>query len=216
MPDLMPCQTPDEVPWLEVDPGTGQSARGQESSVQVLMDSTGLAAGEHTATLCVSSDDPATPYVPVVVTMTVTDQVCASTVSGVHPGPVTISDGLTCLAAGVQVAGPVTVRGGSLYADAVTIEGPLSGNGARGVEVSDSVIAGPLTLRAGTGVVTVESNTIGGATTVDRNSTGVVPILLADNTIDGPLSCSRNTPPPTNEERPNTVHGERSGQCKDL
>ncbi|WP_109472288.1 S8 family serine peptidase [Ornithinimicrobium cavernae] len=216
MPDLMPCQTPDEVAWLDVEPASGQTARGQESGVRVLMDSTGLAAGDYTATLCVSSDDPATPYVPVVVTMTVTGQACDTTVSGVHTGPVTVSSGLTCLAAGAEVAGPVTVRGGSLYADDVTIEGPLSGSGARGVEVTDAVIEGPLTLRDGTGVVTVDGNTIAGATTLDRNTTGEVPVLLADNAIDGALTCRANTPPPTDDGRPNAVEGRRSGQCADL
>ncbi|WP_114905871.1 S8 family serine peptidase [Ornithinimicrobium murale] len=216
IPDLMPCQTPGEVAWLDVDPASGQTARGQESGVRVLLDSTGLAAGDYTANLCVSSDDPATPYVPVVVTMTVTGQSCDTTIEGVHNGPVTVSSGLTCLAAGAQVAGPVTARGGSLYADDVTIEGPLSGNGAGGVQVTDSVVNGPLTLRGGTGVVTVDGNTIGGATTLDRNSTGEVPILLADNTIDGALTCRGNTPPPTNDDRPNAVEGRQSGQCADL
>ncbi|MCK0114180.1 S8 family serine peptidase [Ornithinimicrobium sp. F0845] len=216
MPDLMGCQTPEEVPWLDVDPASGQTARGQESGVRVLMDSTGLAAGDYTANLCVSSDDPATPYVPVLVTMTVTGQTCATTITGTHSGPVTATGGLTCLAAGATVQGPVTVRGGSLFADDVTVSGPVSGNRAQGVEVTDSVINGPLTLRSGTGVVTVDGNTVNGPVTLDRNSTGEVPILIADNTIGGPLTCNRNTPPPTDDGRPNTVEGPRSGQCSDL
>ena len=216
MPDLRGCQTPDEVPWLDVDPASGQTARGQESGVQVLLDSTGLAAGDYTANLCVSSDDPATPYVPVLVTMTVTDQTCATTITGTHSGPVTVTSGLTCLAAGATVAGPVTVRGGSLYADDATVSGPLSGNRAGGVEVTDSVVNGPLTLRSGTAVVTVDGTTVNGPATLDRNSTGEVPIVFADNTIDGPLTCNRNAPPPTNDGRPNTVKGPRSGQCSDL
>ena len=216
MPDLMGCQTPDEVEWLDVDPAAGQTARGEESAVRVLMDSTGLAAGDYTANLCVSSDDPATPYVPVLVTMTVTDQTCDTTVSGAHSGPVTVTSGLTCLAEGAEVAGPVTVRGGSLFADDVTVEGPLSGNGATGVEVTDSVIDGALTLRGGSGLVTVDGNSIDAPATVDGNSAGDMPIIIADNVIDGALSCSRNTPPPTNDSRPNAVDGTRSGQCSDL
>ncbi|HLS44830.1 MAG TPA: hypothetical protein VK045_05305, partial [Ornithinicoccus sp.] len=164
----------------------------------------------------VSSDDPATPYVPVLVTMTVTDQTCDTTVSGAHSGPVTVTSGLTCLAEGAEVAGPVTVRGGSLFADDVTVEGPLSGNGATGVEVTDSVIDGALTLRGGSGLVTVDGNSIDAPATVDGNSAGDMPIIIADNVIDGALSCSRNTPPPTNDSRPNAVDGTRSGQCSDL
>ncbi|USQ81179.1 S8 family serine peptidase [Ornithinimicrobium faecis] len=216
MPDMMSCQTPDEVSWLDVDPASGQTARGEESGVRVLLDSTGLAAGDHVANLCVSTDDPATPYVPVVVTMTVTGQVCDTTVSGVHDGPVTASSGLTCLAAGAEVAGPVTVRGGSLFADDVTIEGPLSGNRAKGVEITDSSVNGALTLMAVTDRISVDGNQVSGPTTLQRNSTGDVPILLADNAIDGPLTCRSNTPPPTNDGRPNEVQGTRSGQCSEL
>lgn len=216
IPDLMPCQTPDEVAWLDVDPAAGETARGEEAAVRVLLDSAGLPAGEHTATLCVSSDDPATPYVPVQVTLTVTDQVCDTTVTGVHDGPLTVRSGLTCLAAGSEVGGAVTVRGGGLFADDVTIDGPLSGNRAQGVEITDSTVGGALTLMAGTERITVDGNQVSGPTTLQRNTTGEVPILVADNVIDGPLTCRSNTPPPTNDGRLNEVQGPRSGQCSDL
>ena len=216
MPDLRSCQTPDEVAWLEVEPGSGQTARGEESTARVLMDSTGLAGGEYSANLCVSTDDPATPYLPVVVTMTVTDQVCSTTVSGVHPGAVNVTSGLTCLAAGAQVEGPVTVRGGSLYADDVAIDGLVSGNRAASLEISDSTIDGALTVVASSGTITVDGNQVGGPATLQRNVTGEVPIMVADNVIDGPLTCRNNTPPPVNDDRPNEVVGVRSGQCADL
>lgn len=216
IPDLMSCQTPDEVPWLDVDPASGQTARGEESGVRVLLDSTGLDAGDYTANLCVSSDDPATPYVPVRVTLTVSDQVCDTTVSGTHNGPLTVRSGLTCLAAGAEVAGPVTVRGGGLFADDVTINGPLSGNGAQGLQITDSTVNGALTLRAGTERISVDGNQVIGPVTLHKNTTGEVPILVAENVIDGSLTCRSNTPPPTNDGRPNEVSGVRSGQCSDL
>lgn len=184
--------------------------------MRVLLDSTGLAAGDYTANLCVSSNDPATPYVPVPVTMTVTDQVCDTTVTGSHDGPVTAGSGLTCLAAGAEVAGAVTVRGGSLYADDVTIDGPVSGNRAQGVQLTDSTVNGALTLLAGTQRITVDGNRVSGPVTLQRNTTGEAPILVADNVIEGPLTCRSNTPPPTNDDRPNVVSGTRSGQCADL
>jgi hypothetical protein len=39
------------------------------------------------------------------------------------------------------------------------------------------------------------------------------PTVIEGNKITGPLSCSGNTPPPTDGGYPNTVTGARSGQC---
>jgi hypothetical protein len=36
------------------------------------------------------------------------------------------------------------------------------------------------------------------------------------NLVVGMLACSGNTPPPTNDGRPNTVIGIRTGQCATL
>lgn len=73
LPDLTACQTPEEVPWLEVSPASGQTLRGSVSETAVQIDTTGLELGDYAATLCVSSNDPATPYVPIQVALTVTE-----------------------------------------------------------------------------------------------------------------------------------------------
>ena len=51
---------------------------------------------------------------------------------------------------------------------------------------------------------------------MDRNVTGPTPIVIAANTIIGPLRCAGNEPPPVNNAQPNDVTGPKSGQCRDL
>lgn len=62
------CELPD---WLAVSPAAGTLTGGDESVVDVRIDTAGLDTGEHTAHLCFSSNDPRTPMttVPVVVTV---------------------------------------------------------------------------------------------------------------------------------------------------
>jgi len=217
MPDLQPCLTPAEVPWLSAEPASGEAARGETDEVTLYLDSKGMEPGDHTVTLCVSSDDPSTPYVPVPVTLTVTDATCDTTVTDRHAGPLTVSGGLACLAAGSQVDGPVTVSGGGgLFADDATVGGAVTARRAGSVEVTDSQLGGPVTARQVTAGLVLDGNVIGGSVTLQDNATGERAILLAENTIDGVLTCRQNTPPPTNDGRPNTVTGVRTGQCADL
>ena len=217
MPDLLPCSTPDEVPWLEVEPAAGALGRGESGEVTISMDSTGLTAGQHTVQLCVSSDDPATPYVPVTVTLTVTDATCDTVVTGVRPTPLTVTSGLACLAPGSRVEGAVTVRSGAgLWARDAYVGGPLSTSGATSVEVESTDVVGPLTVRSTTGPVRLDGNRVHAPVTVDGNRTGEAAPVVAANDITGPLSCRNNTPPPTDEDRPNRVQGPVSGQCRDM
>jgi hypothetical protein len=51
------CNNPTNIPWLRVAPETGSTAAGQTSAATVSVDTTGLAAGVHTAVLCVDSND---------------------------------------------------------------------------------------------------------------------------------------------------------------
>jgi hypothetical protein len=84
------------------------------------------------------------------------------------------------------------------------------------VELSTSVLEGPVFLRNGTTEVTLTGNQITGAVSLMGNQTGSTPIVVAGNTIDGPLSCTGNEPPPVNNGQPNTVLGPATGQCADL
>src|SRR5690606_5302524 len=107
--------TADECPsagpgaaWLSVSPGSGSTVPGGSDEVTVTVDSSGLAPGGHEGLLCVVSNDPVSPVVEVPVSLSVTEAsepepvVCDETVTGVHVGALTVSEGVTCLAAGAQ------------------------------------------------------------------------------------------------------------------
>ncbi|HEY8472186.1 MAG TPA: hypothetical protein VIL37_06060, partial [Natronosporangium sp.] len=71
--------------------------------------------------------------------------VCDETISGVHAGPLTVSEGVTCLAAGAQVLGEVNVQAGAgLVGTAAVIQGPVSALGAATVELRFSQVTGPV------------------------------------------------------------------------
>jgi uncharacterized repeat protein (TIGR01451 family) len=55
-----PCSSAADIPWLSVSPTAGATAGGATSSVTVSFDSTGLAPGNYSGNLCVSSNDPDT------------------------------------------------------------------------------------------------------------------------------------------------------------
>jgi hypothetical protein len=65
------CDSPSDIPWLSVSPDTGTTLPLDSTVLDVAFDSTGLTPGDYNANLCVNSDDPITPIVPVPVTLTV-------------------------------------------------------------------------------------------------------------------------------------------------
>ncbi len=67
------CPPANDIPWITVSPVTGTVAAGAADQVAVTMDSTGLATGVYTSTLCVGSNDPVTPFVEVPLSLTVED-----------------------------------------------------------------------------------------------------------------------------------------------
>jgi hypothetical protein len=67
------CQAPEDIPWLSVSPTSGTAAADGQSTVNVTFDTTGLAAGDYEATLCVNSNDPMMPLVEVPVSLTVAE-----------------------------------------------------------------------------------------------------------------------------------------------
>jgi hypothetical protein len=83
------CDSPADVPWLSVSPATGATVPLDTTTVTVTIDSTGLVAGDYTASLCVNSNDPATPLVQVPVLLTVEPPValaCNEEVIGFESG----------------------------------------------------------------------------------------------------------------------------------
>ncbi|MCB8946332.1 MAG: hypothetical protein H6658_21520, partial [Ardenticatenaceae bacterium] len=71
-----------DIPWASVSPAAGSTVSNTSSMVNVAFDSTGMATGTYTGTLCVNSNDPDTPIVQVPLTLTV-----VPTVYGVEIAP---------------------------------------------------------------------------------------------------------------------------------
>ncbi len=56
-----PCATPANAPWLTLDPASGTTAPGGVSNVDLSIDTSALAPGNHEASLCVHTQDPTRP-----------------------------------------------------------------------------------------------------------------------------------------------------------
>jgi uncharacterized repeat protein (TIGR01451 family) len=65
------CGLPEDIAWLSTTPSAGSTLSGTTSVVDVSFDSTGLATGVYTGTLCVNSNDPDSPLLTVPLTLTV-------------------------------------------------------------------------------------------------------------------------------------------------
>jgi hypothetical protein len=65
------CSTAADVPWLAVTPSGGDVGAGDGTDVVVGIDASGLAAGTHTATLCVGTSDASHATVAVPITLDV-------------------------------------------------------------------------------------------------------------------------------------------------
>jgi hypothetical protein len=63
-----------DIPWASANPTMGTTAPGGSSDVDVTFDSTGLAIGVYTGTLCIESNDPVDPIVRVPLTLNVVEE----------------------------------------------------------------------------------------------------------------------------------------------
>jgi hypothetical protein len=206
-----------DVPWLAVSPDQGTTPAGGSTGTTVSFDVTGLATGDHQARLCVTSNDPAAPLVEVPVTVTVT-VTCQATITGLHPAPLTVTDGVTCLAPGAQIQGEVNVfDGAGLAASSAVIQGPLATFGATTVELVANQVTGPISIRGTTGTVTMSGTQVVGSVLVVNNLTGGTPTVVSGNWIVGSLFCTGNQPPPVDGGTPNMViGGMKLDQCAGL
>jgi hypothetical protein len=69
------CDSPIDVPWLQVDPATGLVAGGTSIDSTVTVAAGSLAPGSYSANLCMSSNDSATPLLHVPVELTVAQDI---------------------------------------------------------------------------------------------------------------------------------------------
>lgn len=215
--DAAGCAAPTDVPWLGVTPAGGTTPAGEASDATVSFDVTGLATGDHQARLCVTNNDPANPVVEVPVTVTVT-VTCQVTITGVHPEPLTVTSGVTCLALGSRIEGEVNVfDGAGLAANTAVIQGPLATFGATTVDLVSNQVTGPISIRGTSGSVTMSGTQVVGSVLVVNNLTGGTPIVVSGNWVVGSLFCTGNQPPPVNGGVPNTVIGGMTlDQCAGL
>jgi len=69
--DELACDSPDNVPWLNVAPFFGSTAPGESSTVDVTVNATGLVPGLYEAVVCVNTDDEQASLLPVPFALTV-------------------------------------------------------------------------------------------------------------------------------------------------
>ena len=101
--------------------------------------------------------------------------------------------------------GPLRLGGGS---------GPLAIGGS-GCPVN--TLKGGLSVNGHNGDFVIDGNRITGMGSVGLyNVVSSTPPIVRANMISGGLYCSGFSPPPTNNESPNTVGGARTGQCATL
>jgi hypothetical protein len=140
---------------------------------------------------------------------------CTTTITGQHRGPLTVSDA-TCLD-GATVSGPISVRaGGSLLSLDSSIGGSVAASGASAVHLYDTTVRGPVSISRATGSVALVGSTIRGSVSLTDNTTPGVEPILADNTVNGSLACTGNSPAPIDLGAGNDVRGPVAGQCAGL
>lgn len=147
------------------------------------------------------------------------DLACDRSVTGEHDGALAVTEGLTCLDCAV-VDGPVTVSGGALRVRDSVVVGPVRSTGADAVSFCGTELTGPVSVIGTAGLVQLGDAALGcaadvvlGPVSVSDNLSGV---RIGGNRIEGPLTCTGNHIPPTNDGVPNTVTGPRGDQCAEL
>jgi alpha-tubulin suppressor-like RCC1 family protein len=152
-------------------------------------------------------------------------------------GIVTIRGNGSLDAEGATIQGALTATGGTgLRMCSSTVTGPTSISGMNGViligDAGDdgspgcgaNTLRGTVTLTGNAGSLELGGNQIQAAVTVNNNHTTTISTPpenattteIEANRIFGTLACTGNTPPPTNDGKPNTVIGPRTGQCTTL
>jgi hypothetical protein len=179
---------------------------------------TGALPGTYTNNAVHVTDDPFAQPVTVSASVAV-NRVCTQTITRSHFGALNVNSGTTCID-GALVVGNVTVEpGAGLVTTNSTLIGSLTTSGATEVTAcgsqffADVQIAGSSAVRLGDPAAGCAPNAFFGSV---RETGTVGPTVIGGNLIVGPLTCSGNNPPPTNNGAPNTVAGRRSGQCAGL
>ncbi len=88
---------PSEVSWLDVNPLTGSIPTNESEIISVTLDSTGLTNGIYSGNLCLTTNDPAEPFVKTPVELTVVTQpfLTLEKTVGTNPAECALTDTLT-------------------------------------------------------------------------------------------------------------------------
>ncbi|WP_084734614.1 S8 family serine peptidase [Actinophytocola xinjiangensis] len=141
---------------------------------------------------------------------------CDRTVTGTHPGGLTVTTGVTCLSPDAIVHGGVTVGpGAGLVTSGAVVNGRLTAVDASVVLLRDTRLAGRITVTGADGLV-LSGNRIAGDVTLRDNITGDSTFVVSGNSIAGTLSCAGNAPVPSDQDERNEVAGRTTGQCASL
>lgn len=156
--------------------------------------------------------------------------ICVSS-PGKVTGPVTVNAGGALSLTGAQLSSSLTANGANaLLVCGTTVGGSVSASASTGFVMAGdggddghpacagSTFKGSVSITKNTGGFEVAADKISGSASFTGN-TGTGPYWqdaspeIEGNTISGSLSCSGNSPAPTDGGQPNTVSGPRSGQC---
>lgn len=89
------CSTPGNVTWLSVNPTSGVTVAGGSSTLDLSLDSRGLAVGTYTARLCIASNDLDQPTISLPVQLTVTPASSGPVQLYLNPASATVATGET-------------------------------------------------------------------------------------------------------------------------
>jgi hypothetical protein len=155
----------------------------------------GLAVGSHTVTAVYGGDAKFLSGSSAAVPFTVT---AATTVTGSHPGALTVAAGSTVLVRNATIGGALSVKpGGSLDVEQSTISGALTDSGGGALRVCGSTVHGSVAVSNATGFVLVgdatdgcATNTITATLALTNNHHGVQAI---GNNVGGAVLSSGNS-----------------------
>ena len=108
-PAISSCASPAFVPWLSVAPTMGTVPGEDSAALTVGLNALGQSPGVYEALICISSNDPVNPVLPVPVTMTVAEAGTPAFVQVVHLAP--FAAGGPATAVDVVINGDVALPG---------------------------------------------------------------------------------------------------------
>ncbi len=138
---------------------------------------------------------------------------CTDTVSGLHIGALSITDGVVCLDGAIQVGSVTVADGARLIITDSTVLGKVEATDASLVTVTTGVLVGGVNITGGFGQVAVTGSIVTGPVNLTDNVGGVV---FAGNTVIGTTDCSGNDPAPVDNGQANIWIGPTKGQCGKL